>query len=56
MAVNRRNFVLGTLGVGALMVGVGAWLKPGDRGGPYSDYFLALNRELKEKARCARCC
>lgn len=48
MAVNRRNFLLGTLGVGALLVGVGAWLRPGDRGGPYSDYFRALNKELKE--------
>ena len=47
MAVNRRDFVLGTLGVGALLVGVGAWLRPGDRGGPYSDYFRALNNELK---------
>ncbi|MCH4897495.1 DSD1 family PLP-dependent enzyme [Pseudomonas sp. B707] len=49
MAVNRRNFVLGTLGVGALLVGVGAWLRPGDRGGPYSEYFRALNNELKTK-------
>ena len=49
MAVNRRNFVLGTLGVGALLVGVGAWLRPGDRGGPYSEYFRALNNELKAK-------
>ncbi|SDT00373.1 D-serine deaminase, pyridoxal phosphate-dependent [Pseudomonas granadensis] len=48
MAVNRRNFLLGTLGVGALLVGVGAWLRPGDRGGPYSDYFRALNKALKE--------
>jgi D-serine deaminase-like pyridoxal phosphate-dependent protein len=48
MAVNRRNFMLGTLGVGVLLAGLGAWLRPGDRGGPYSDYFRALNRELKE--------
>lgn len=48
MAVNRRNFLLGSVGVGALLVGVGAWLRPGDRGGPYSDYFRALNRELKD--------
>jgi D-serine deaminase-like pyridoxal phosphate-dependent protein len=47
MAVNRRNFLIGTLGVGALLAGVGAWLRPGDRGGPYSDYFRALNDELK---------
>ncbi|AZD68032.1 D-serine deaminase, pyridoxal phosphate-dependent [Pseudomonas chlororaphis] len=45
--MNRRNFLLGTAGVGALLAGVGAWLRPADRGGPYSDYFRALNRELK---------
>lgn len=49
MAVNRRSFVLGTLGVGALLMGVGAWLRPADRGGPYNDYFRALNKELREK-------
>lgn len=47
MAVNRRNFLLGTVGVGALLAGVGALVRPGDRGGPYSDYFRALNDELK---------
>jgi D-serine deaminase-like pyridoxal phosphate-dependent protein len=47
MAVNRRDFLLGTVGVGALLAGVGALLRPGDRGGPYSDYFRALNDELK---------
>jgi D-serine deaminase-like pyridoxal phosphate-dependent protein len=45
--MNRRSFVLATAGVGALLAGVGAWLRPTDRGGPYSDYFRALNRELK---------
>ncbi|AVO59856.1 alanine racemase [Pseudomonas chlororaphis subsp. piscium] len=45
--MNRRNFLLGTAGVGALLAGVGAWLRPADRGGPYSDYFRALNQELK---------
>jgi D-serine deaminase-like pyridoxal phosphate-dependent protein len=49
MAVNRRSFLLGTLGVGALLAGVGAWLRPGDRGAPYDDYFRALNNELKGK-------
>ena len=49
MALNRRNFMLGTLGVGALLVGVGAWLRPGDRGAPYSEYFRALNKELKDQ-------
>ena len=48
MAVNRRNFLMGAAGVGVLMAGVGAWLRPGDRGAPYSDYFHTLNRELKE--------
>ena len=40
MAVNRRNFLRGT---------VGAVLRPGDHGAPYSEYFRALNKELKEK-------
>lgn len=48
MAVNRRNFLLGTAGVGALLVGAGALLRPGDRGAPYSDYFRTLNLELKK--------
>jgi len=48
MAINRRNFVVGGLGIGALLLGVGALLRPGDRGGPYSEYFRSLNRELKE--------
>ncbi|POA17959.1 alanine racemase [Pseudomonas sp. FW300-N1A1] len=47
MAINRRNFLGGVVGVGALLAGVGALLRPGDRGGPYSDYFRALNRELQ---------
>ena len=45
--MNRRNFMIGTVGVGVLLAGVAVWLRPGDRGGPYSDYFRALNRELK---------
>ena len=28
MAVNRRHFLIGAAGVGALLVGVGAWLRP----------------------------
>jgi len=48
MSVNRRNFLVGTAGVAALLVGAGAWLRPDDRGGPYSEYFRALNRELKD--------
>lgn len=45
--MNRRTFMLGAAGVGVLLAGVGAWLRPGDRGGPYSDYFRGLNQELK---------
>ncbi len=47
MAINRRNFLGGVVGIGALLAGVGALLRPGDRGGPYSDYFRALNQELQ---------
>ena len=32
MALNRRHFIGGVVGVGALLVGVGALLRPGDRG------------------------
>lgn len=45
--MDRRTFMLGTAGVGALMVGAGALLRPGDRGSPYNEYFRALNQELK---------
>jgi len=45
--MNRRTFMLGTAGVGALMVGAGALLRPSDRGSPYTEYFHALNQELK---------
>ena len=42
--MNRRHFVLGT---GAVLA-AGAWLlRPSDRGGPYTEYFRALNAELK---------
>ncbi len=47
MGFNRRRFLTGTLGAGVLLVGVGAWLRPQDRGAPYSEYFRQLNRELK---------
>ncbi|WP_028006447.1 DSD1 family PLP-dependent enzyme [Solimonas flava] len=46
--MNRRKFLLGTLGVGAVAIGGGAALKPGDKGAPYDDYFRALNDELKK--------
>ncbi|MUF03571.1 DSD1 family PLP-dependent enzyme [Pseudomonas sp. CCM 7893] len=45
--MNRRNFMLGTVGLGALAVGGAALLRPGDRGSPYNDYFRTLNQELK---------
>ena len=45
--MNRRTFMLGTAGVGALMVGAGALLRPSDRGSPYTEYFHKLNQELK---------
>ena len=47
MALNRRHFIGGVVGVGALLVGVGALLRPGDRGAAYTDYFRTLNQELK---------
>jgi D-serine deaminase-like pyridoxal phosphate-dependent protein len=47
MAFNRRGLLKGTLGAGVLLAGAAAWLRPDDRGGPYSDYFRQLNRELK---------
>lgn len=47
MGFNRRGFLKGTLGTGVVLAGVGAWLRPQDRGGPYSEYFSQLNRELK---------
>lgn len=49
MSFNRRGFLMGTLGTGVLLAGVGAWLRPTDRGGAYSDYFRQLNRELKDR-------
>lgn len=54
--MNRRKFMFAGLGAGALLAGTAAWMRPADRGGPYDDYFRALNRELKATARCARCC
>lgn len=47
MSINRRGFLGGVVGAGALLVGVAALLRPGDKGGPYTDYFRALNQELK---------
>ena len=42
--MKRRHFVLGA----AVAAVAGAWwLRPSDRGGPYSEYFRSLNKELK---------
>ena len=49
----RRRTVL--LGTGALAVGAAAMLRPRDSGGPYSDYFAALNRELKAQGVARPC-
>lgn len=42
--MKRRHFVLGA--AVAAVAGVW-WLRPSDRGGPYSEYFRSLNDELK---------
>ncbi|NWN90247.1 DSD1 family PLP-dependent enzyme [Marinobacter adhaerens] len=45
--MNRRGFLFtGVLGGAALLTGA-AWLRPADRGKPYTAYFEALNAELK---------
>lgn len=46
--MNRRKFLLGTLGTGAAVAGGAALLKPADHGAPYDDYFRRLNEELKK--------
>jgi len=43
--MKRRTILLG--GLGALAIGGGLAARPKDRGAPYSDYFAALNAELK---------
>lgn len=46
--VNRRRFLLsGLFGSAALLAGA-AWLRPGDKGRPYTAYFQALNAELRK--------
>ena len=45
--MNRRHFMAGTLGAGALLVAGAALLRPADRGSPYSEYFRQLNQQLK---------
>ena len=45
--MNRRHFMAGTLGAGALLVAGAALLRPTDRGSPYSEYFRQLNQQLK---------
>lgn len=50
--MKRRNFLLGA---GAVALG-GAWLaRPGDHGAPYTDYFRALNEELKKNGPMRPC-
>lgn len=41
--MKRRTFVIGAVGVAA----AAAWLKPGDRGEQYSEYFRGLNSALR---------
>lgn len=48
MSIDRRNFLAGAAGLGVLLLGVGALLRPGDRGSAYSEYFSALNQQLKD--------
>lgn len=45
--MNRRHFMAGPLGAGALLVAGAALLRPTDRGSPYSEYFRQLNQQLK---------
>lgn len=47
--MKRRTFVIGAVGVAA----TAAWLKPADHGEQYSDYFRALNQQLRAQ-RIAR--
>ena len=54
--MNRRHFMAGTLGAGALLVAGAALLRPADRGSPYSEYFHQLNQQLKAMGPCVRCC
>ncbi|GGE62651.1 hypothetical protein GCM10011533_13900 [Streptosporangium jomthongense] len=45
--MNRRGFLFtGLLGGAAIVTGA-AWLRPADKGKPYTAYFEALNAELK---------
>ena len=41
--MKRRTFVIGAVGAAA----AAAWLKPGDRGEQYSEYFRGLNSALR---------
>lgn len=45
--MNRRGFLFTGLLGGAAMLASAAWLRPADKGRPYTAYFQALNAELK---------
>lgn len=51
--MNRRGFLFGTAGLAAL--GAGLFARPRDAGGSYSDYFRALNDELKRNGPMRPC-
>ncbi|MDB5977978.1 MAG: hypothetical protein JWR07_4738 [Nevskia sp.] len=53
--MNRRNFMLGAAGVGAVVVGGGLLARPSDHGKPYDAYFSALNEELKKNGPMRPC-
>jgi D-serine deaminase-like pyridoxal phosphate-dependent protein len=42
--VKRRGFLVGTAAAASALLW---WLRPGDEGAPYDDYFRALNEELR---------
>ncbi|HXG29994.1 MAG TPA: DSD1 family PLP-dependent enzyme [Nevskiales bacterium] len=51
--MKRRRFLLGAAGLALL--GAGVWLRPRASGAPYSDYFRALNEELKRNGPMRPC-
>jgi D-serine deaminase-like pyridoxal phosphate-dependent protein len=53
--MNRRKFLLGTVGVGAIAAGGALLARPKDEGAPYDDYFRTLNDELKRNGPMRPC-
>ncbi|WP_029918578.1 DSD1 family PLP-dependent enzyme [Nevskia soli] len=53
--MNRRNFMLGAAGVGAVVVGGGLLARPSANGKPYDEYFRVLNEELKKNGPMRPC-